>query len=62
MKTRFRPSLMQGDLFEPPATRPVWRNLPPDTQARVRELLIQLLRERPGDQAAARCGKEAGHE
>lgn len=62
MKTRPRPSLVQGDLFEPPVTRPVWRNLPPEMQRRLKELLIQLLRERRSDQAAARCGKEADHE
>lgn len=62
MKTRSRPSLMQADLFEPPPSRPLWRNLPPEMQVRLKELLIQLLREHPRDQAAARRGKEAGHE
>ncbi len=62
MKTRFRPLLTQSDLFQPPPTRPLWRNLPPEMQGRLKELLIQLLQKRPNDQAAVRRGKEAGHE
>ena len=62
MKTRFRLPLLQANLFEPPPTRPLWRNLPPEMQGRIKELLIQLLRERRSDQAATRLGKEAGHE
>jgi hypothetical protein len=62
MKTRPRPLLAQSDLFQPPPTRPLWRNLPLDMQSRVKELLIQLLQERQNAHAAARRGKEAGHE
>lgn len=35
----------QLDLFQPPLTRPLWRNLPPEVRDRVLELLTQLLRE-----------------
>lgn len=62
MKTRPRPLLTQSDLFQPPPTRPVWRHLPPELQGRLKELLIQLLRERQNAHGAARPGKEAGHE
>lgn len=62
MKTRPRPLLAQGDLFQPPPTRPLWRNLPTDQQRRVQELLIQLLRERQNARAADPHEKEDGHE
>jgi hypothetical protein len=62
MKTRPRPQQTQGDLFEPPPTRPVWRSLPPEMQGRIQELLIQLLRERQHAHAVALRGKEADHE
>jgi hypothetical protein len=48
----------QLDLFQSPPTRPRWRNLPPEVQSRVLELLTHLLREpneppRRGKRAAA---------
>jgi len=36
----------QLDLFQSPPTRPRWRNLPPEVQSRVLELLTHLLRDR----------------
>lgn len=62
MKTRPRPLLVQGDLFQPPPTRPLWRNLPPEMQSRIQELLIQLLRENRNARAVDPHGKEADHE
>jgi hypothetical protein len=62
MKMQPRPLLTQGDLFQPPPTRPLWRKLPPDVQSRVKELLIQLLRENRNARAVDPHGKGAGHE
>jgi hypothetical protein len=62
MNTPHRPLLTQCDLFQPPPTRPLWRNLPPEVRSRVMKLLIQLLREHQNAHAAVPHGKEADHE
>lgn len=62
MKTRSRPLLVQSNLFQPLPQRPLWKSLPTDLQQRVKELLIQLLREHQNPRAADPREKEGDHE